>query len=242
MVQGADYRVKMIMETLTIGMLARRAGVGVETVRFWERRGLVLRPPRPAGGYRTYPEETIARIRFIRQAQALGFTLQEIAALLALRVAPGVDCAAIRARAAAKLADAKTRLAELERICAALSILVAACPGSGAVVHCTILDALSTAAEPVAKARGARVAKRIHGAKDVKSIELDIEGMHCDGCASTVQALLAAETGVKAATVSFAARKGRILYDPAATDHARLTAVIERAGFRVTRDPRAGVS
>lgn len=230
------------MKTLTIGMLARCADVGVETVRFWERRGLVCRPPRPAGGYRAYPEETIARIRFIRQAQALGFTLQEIAALLALRVAPGVDCAAVRARAAAKLADAKTRLAELERICAALSKLVAACPGSGAVVHCTILDALSAAAEPVARASVQRAAKRKHGANDVKSIELSIEGMHCDGCANTIEALLAAETGVKAATVSFAAGKGRILYDPAAIDHAQLTAAIERAGYRVGRGPRAGVS
>ncbi len=230
------------MGTLTIGMLARRAGVGVETVRFWERRGLLLRPPRPAGGYRSYPAETIARIRFIRQAQALGFTLQEIAALLALRVAPGVDCAAIRARAAAKLADAKTRLAELERICAALSKLVAACPGRGAVVHCTILDALNTTAEPVARTPVRRTAKRKHGANDVKSIELSIEGMHCDGCANTIEALLAAEPGVKAATVSFAARKGRILYDPVATDDARLSAAIERAGYRVTRGPSAGAA
>jgi MerR family mercuric resistance operon transcriptional regulator len=120
------------MKPLTIGALASRAGVGVETIRFYERKGLVRRPPRPGTGFRLYPEETVARIRFIRQAQTLGFTLQEIRGLLALRVAPGTDCAAVRSRAVAKLANVEARLEELERIQGALAKLIAACPGRGA--------------------------------------------------------------------------------------------------------------
>ena len=224
-----------MMKPLTIGALARRAGIGVETIRFYERRGLVPRPPRPATGFRAYPEKTLARVRFIRQAQALGFTLKEIAALLALRVAPGTDCAAVRTRAAAKLADVEARLAELERLRGALARLVAACPGSGAVATCTILGALASQSEasrePAARRNGRR--------KDMKSLELKIEGMHCDGCAATIEALLAHEPGVKAASISYAAGKGRVLYDPGATDPGRLTAAVEKAGYRAASDASA---
>jgi Hg(II)-responsive transcriptional regulator len=215
---------------LTIGELARRAGVGVETVRFYERRGLVGKPPRPATGFRTYQDEAVARIRFIRRAQALGFTLKEIAALLALRVTPGTDCAAVRTRAASKLADVERRLAELAEIRAALEKLVATCPGSGAVTSCTILEAL---AETPEASRDAPVRRRREGrSKVMESLQLRIEGMHCDGCATTIEALLAHERGVKAASVSYPAGKGRILYDPAATEPGRLIAAIEKAGYR----------
>ena len=227
------------MAVLTIGGVARRADVGVETVRFYERRGLLRRPPRPGTGFRTYPEDTVARLRFIRQAQALGFTLKEIADLLALRVAPGTDCAAVRARAAAKLADVEGRLAELERIRGALAKLVAACPGSGAVTTCTILGPLAETAAYGA----ARSTRRHRGrSKDVKSLELKIEGMHCDGCATTIEALLAGEPGVKATSISYAAGGGRILYDPGATDPGRLVAAIEKAGYRVAIAPGAAAS
>src|SRR5712691_9846573 len=132
------------MGPLTIGALAKRAGVGVETVRFYERRGLVRRPARPGTGYRSYPEEAVGRIRFIRNAQALGFSLQEIKELLALRMTTGTSCAAVRSRAAAKVADVKRRMADMERIRNALEKLVAACPGRGALASCTILDALDS--------------------------------------------------------------------------------------------------
>ncbi len=227
------------MAALTIGAVARRAGVGVETVRFYQRRGLVRRPPRPDIGFRTYSEETVARLQFIRQAQVLGFTLREIGDLLALRVAPGTDCAAVRARAAAKLADVDGRLAELGRIRGALAKLVAACPGSGAVTTCTILGSLAE----TAPTRATRPTRRRHPrSKDVKSLELKIEGMHCDGCATTIEALLAREPGVKAASVSHAASGGRILYDPGATDPGRLAAAIEKAGYRVAIAPGAAAS
>src|SRR5713226_9108299 len=121
------------MGSLTIGALAKRAGVGVETVRFYERRGLVRRPARPGTGYRSYPEEIVGRIRFIRNAQALGFTLQEVKELLALRVTAGTSCAAVRSRAVVKIADVKRRLGDLELIKAALEKLILLCPGRGAL-------------------------------------------------------------------------------------------------------------
>lgn len=116
----------------------------METVRYYERRGLLRKPPRPATGYRSYPQEAVGRIQFIRHAQALGFTLQETAALLALRVTARSSCAAVRSRAAAKLADVEKRIQHMERIRGALEKLVAACPGRGALTACTILDALES--------------------------------------------------------------------------------------------------
>jgi Hg(II)-responsive transcriptional regulator len=222
------------MGSLTIGALARRAGVGVETVRFYERRGLVHRPARPTAGFRTYSEDTVARIRFIRHAQALGFTLKEIAELLALRVAPGSDCAEVRARAVAKLADVEERVAELVRIRSALAKLVASCPGNGAVTSCTILGALAEL--PGEETRPPECGRTKRRRKGMKTVELKIEGMHCDGCAATIERLLVREAGVKAANVSYAAGKARIFYDPGATELARITAAIEKAGYRVEGD------
>ncbi len=223
------------MKPLTIGTLASRAGVGVETIRFYERKGLVRRPPRPGTGFRVYPEDSVTRIQFIRRAQGLGFTLQEIGGLLALRVTPGTDCAAVRTRAVSKLAIVETRLAELERIRGALGKLIAACPGRGALATCTILEALAEAGELAIRPARSRRARRT----DMKSLELKIEGMHCDGCAATIEALLGREPGIKGASVSYAAGKGQILYDPAATDPARIAATIERVGYRVA-DAAAG--
>lgn len=80
------------MEGLTIGRLAREAGVNSETIRFYERRGLIPKPPRPATGYRRYPPETVRRVRFIRHAKELGFSLKEILELLSLRLDPETTC------------------------------------------------------------------------------------------------------------------------------------------------------
>jgi len=80
------------MESMTIGKLAKRAGVGVETIRFYERKGLLPEPPRRYSGYREYPESAIDRVRFIRRAKELGFTLKEIGELLELRIRPGTTC------------------------------------------------------------------------------------------------------------------------------------------------------
>ena len=131
------------MRSMTIGRLAGTAGVGVETVRFYERRGLIPQPPKPSGtGFRVYPEETVRRIRFIRQAQEIGFSLREIDELLSLRADPSADCADVRERATMKLEEIGRKMAQLERIRWALEELIAACPGRGALRTCTIMEAL----------------------------------------------------------------------------------------------------
>jgi Hg(II)-responsive transcriptional regulator len=217
---------------LTIGDLAKRVGVGVETVRFYERRGLLPKPPRPAKGFRAYPEECVGRLQFIRHAQMLGFTLEEAAALLALRVTAGTNCAAVRSRAAAKLADVETRIEHMQRIRGALETLVAACPGRGAVSECTILEALESSSLGIPALPAKRRRSTRKGKHDMKSLEVKIEGMQCEGCASTIQALLAHEPGVMSAKVSFAERTASVFYDPAMTDPARVAAAIDKAGFR----------
>ena len=130
------------MATMTIGRLAREAGVGVETVRFYERKGLIEQPPRPlSGGYRAYPREALRRIGFIRDAQELGFSLREIDELLSLRADPAADSGDVRERARAKLTEVNRKIVELERIRSALEALIAACPGGGALRACSIMDA-----------------------------------------------------------------------------------------------------
>ena len=102
------------MNRITISKAARLAGVGVETVRFYERKRLIGQPPKPKdSGFRDYPIETIRRIRFIRQAQELGFSLKEIDELLSLRADPSTDCADVRTRAQTKLADVTEKITRL---------------------------------------------------------------------------------------------------------------------------------
>jgi len=115
------------MNNLTIGQAARLAGVGVETIRFYERQGLVAQPPKPADGFRVYPAETVRRIRFIRRAKQIGFTLKEVRELLGFYFDPGASCAEVRQRAAEKVADMETRIAALQRMKTALQALVDEC-------------------------------------------------------------------------------------------------------------------
>ncbi len=134
------------MTQMTIGEAAQRAGVGVETIRFYERRKLIIQPPKPAGGgYRSYPEETIDRIRFVRQAQELGFSLKEIMDLLSLRADPQADSADVRTRALSKLEEVERKIGQLTHMRTALETVIAACPGQGAVECCLILEAMSRA-------------------------------------------------------------------------------------------------
>ncbi len=128
---------------MRISTAAKKASVGVETIRFYERQGLIEQPRKPRdAGFRVYPEETVHRIRFIRQAQELGFSLREIRDLLSLRADPETDSGKVRERAAAKLAEVKRKIMELERIRAALETLIAACPGGGALRGCSIMESL----------------------------------------------------------------------------------------------------
>ncbi len=127
---------------LTIGALADAAGVGRETVRFYERKGLLPDPPRTASGYRDYPPGSVERLRFIRRAQGLGFTLEEIAELLALRVDEVAACGTVEARAREKLTKVAQKLTELRRMKRALERLVDACEAREPTSDCPILEEL----------------------------------------------------------------------------------------------------
>lgn len=129
------------MDGLRIGTLAQQAGVGIDTVRYYERAGLLAPPPRRASGYRAYPADAVRRLRFIRRAKALGFTLDEIAELLAL--SQRRDVRAVKKAAQAKLALVEARIAELARVKRGLKTLIEACPGHGDPDHCPILAALN---------------------------------------------------------------------------------------------------
>lgn len=130
------------MSSYTIGQLARLSGVGVETIRYYEREGLISEPPRKASGYRQYPGNTLSRLRFIRHAKALGFSLKDIKGLLELRAAPGTTCADVRKRAEEKIADVRIKLEMLRQMERALVKLSATCRGRGPISDCPILDAL----------------------------------------------------------------------------------------------------
>lgn len=132
------------MPHFTISQLAKQARVNVETVRYYERRGLLPEPPRRASGYRQYSPDDLASLQFIRRAQTLGFSLKEIAELLALRVDPTMSCHDVRERAAHKLADVDAKIRALEDIRGALQRLIALCSGEGPTSACPILDAFKT--------------------------------------------------------------------------------------------------
>lgn len=133
------------MKELSIGQLARRAGVAVDTVRYYERNQMLAPAGRLASGYRRYGEAELKRLRFIRRAKALGFTLADIRELLSLSDQRSVP--RIKKAAEAKLADIEKRLSELRRVRDGLKELVAACPGHGRAEACPILNALSAEAD-----------------------------------------------------------------------------------------------
>lgn len=131
------------MRHLKTGELAKRAGVNVETLRFYERKGLLPEPQRRASGYRDYPEESVTRIRFIKRAQGLGFSLDEIHELLALRVKPKSPCAEVRDVVEKKIQEVHQKIADLQAIERALKKMTKACPGQGSVSDgCPILENL----------------------------------------------------------------------------------------------------
>lgn len=128
---------------ITIGAVARRAGVGVDTVRYYEREGLLPEPQRRASGYRDYGLDVVERLRFIRRAKDLGFTLEEIRELLALSTDRERGVKTVKQRAEARLDEVEQRIRELRRMKRGLKQLIDACPGHGALEHCPILRALS---------------------------------------------------------------------------------------------------
>ncbi|WP_413626008.1 heavy metal-responsive transcriptional regulator [Luteibacter sp. Lutesp34] len=128
---------------LTIGRVAQSAGVAIDTIRFYEREGLLPEPRRRPSGYREYDMGTVARLRFIRRAKDLGFTLEEVRELLALSADRHGGVEGVRERAAARLHAIEERIAELQRVRDGLAELVEACPGHGAPEDCPILKALA---------------------------------------------------------------------------------------------------
>lgn len=131
-----------MMDNLSIGQLARAAGVTVETLRFYEKQGLLATPQRTDSGYRQYPPDSIKRVRFIQHAKQVGFTLNDIGELLALRQGKNTSCADIKARATHKIDQVERKIKELERISDALSRMTQKCSGSGSLSDCPILEEL----------------------------------------------------------------------------------------------------
>ena len=127
---------------MKIGELAQRTGVPIDTVRYYERHGLLPPPQRQPSGYRSYHSEDVTRLRFVRRAKGLGFTLEEIRELLALSGRREDDMGSLKAAAEQKLAGVEAKLAELARIRDGLRTLIKACPGHGALDACPILHAL----------------------------------------------------------------------------------------------------
>ena len=130
------------MEQLTIGKLAKQAHVNRETVRYYERRRLLPRASRSMSGYRVFPEDALRRLRFIRHAKVLGFSLNEIRELLTLRVNTIDTCDRVRERTEVKIADIERKIHALQHMKDALSELVAACSQRGRTKDCPILDSL----------------------------------------------------------------------------------------------------
>ena len=132
------------MAGLTRGETAKNVGVHIETLRYYERRGLIPKPSRSASNYRLYSPDTVRRVRFVKHAQELGFSLKEIKDLLSLRATTGAKCADVRKRAEAKIHDIEEKVRSLRAMRKALSKLVAECSGDGPIRKCPILDALDS--------------------------------------------------------------------------------------------------
>ena len=130
------------MKGLTIGQLAKNAQVNVETVRYYERRGLIPEPPRRESGYRQYSQDAVKRLCFIKRAQYLGFTLKEISQLLSLVDNSNSNCKEIRKFTIEKIGDIEAKIDHLQNLKKALDDLAKGCPGQGPISECTIIEAL----------------------------------------------------------------------------------------------------
>ena len=134
-----------MVERCTIGTLAQRAGVNVETIRYYQRRGLLPEPAKPLGGIRNYAPEHVQRLRFIKRAQQLGFNLEEVGDLLSLE--DGLHCHEVEEIAGQKLAVVRERIAQLKTIESALATLIRKCDSNKRKLRCPIISALESAAD-----------------------------------------------------------------------------------------------
>lgn len=136
--------------------LAREVGVKLPTIRYYERRGVLPKPPRTAAGYRVFDSHAVARLRFIKHAQSLGFTLREIQGLLALRVDSDNTCGDVRIRAQAKVRDVEQKIRHLQEIRDAINRLIGACQGRRPSGECPLLEALAAPALSVTHSKSRR--------------------------------------------------------------------------------------
>ncbi|MGR8980210.1 MAG: MerR family DNA-binding protein [Gammaproteobacteria bacterium] len=125
---------------LTISLAAKKAGIGVETVRYYQRIGLIERPPKPLSGYRIYSEDTVARLRFIQRAKELGFSLLEISSLLSLGSG---HCRETKELAASKLNVVKRKIDDLQALAGTLETLIQSCEDNPSEQQCPLIEALS---------------------------------------------------------------------------------------------------
>lgn len=133
------------MTGLKVGEVAKRADVNAQTIHYYERRGLLPKPPRTRSNYRIFSEDTVLRVRFIKRAQALGFSLKEIRELLSLRAEPRARCADVLRKAQAKVKNIDEKIALLRRMRAALVKLMAECQGELPISQCPMLESLNEA-------------------------------------------------------------------------------------------------
>ena len=136
------------MDVLTIGRLAKQARVNRETVRYYEQRRLLPRPSRSAAGYRVFSDDAVKRLRFIRHAKMLGFSLEEIKELLALRIHSIDTCERVRERTQTKIADIEGKIETLQRMKDSLSELITACSRRRKTDECPILNCLDANGDP----------------------------------------------------------------------------------------------
>lgn len=132
------------MKSLTIGQLAQAAGINPESVRFYEAQSLLPEPPRSNAGYRLYSRTAVLRIRFIKKAQDLGFSLKEIKELLSLAEDQTADCADVRTLAQIKVDEISQKIRTLEAMRRALTVLTESCPGMGSAAKCSILESIGS--------------------------------------------------------------------------------------------------
>lgn len=134
------------MDTLSIGQLANQSGIHLETIRYYEREGLMPSPPRKSSGHRAYPTSAARQLRFIKRAQELGFTLAEIRELLALKVEPEQLCTDVVRQVESKIVDIDARIKHLQAMKRVLGQLKDSCSGNCAVAGCPILESFETEA------------------------------------------------------------------------------------------------
>lgn len=132
------------MIPMTIGQVAKETGVRVETIRFYEKEGLINEPERNPSGYRQYPAETVQRVLFIQRAKAIGFTLKEISDLLSIQTKPDACCGDVLDKAATKVEQIEAKISELQRMKDTLQKLTKQCVSHNDLDDCPILDALYT--------------------------------------------------------------------------------------------------